>query len=159
MTSVQFLFPENRLAKLVRQPGGIGLQQAIAAASSNLESIRDELLVGLDEYLQQVDAIGADPRLPEDRAMQEDLYQKSNFVAGVAGHCGLAELGQAAYTFCEVLDRFLSGAAWSAPAVMVHLDALKVLRATDPSAANQNGAAVVQGLRKVTERIVRPTEK
>lgn len=156
MTSVQFLFPENRLAKLVRQPGGIGPHQALAAASANLETISDDLLAGVDEQMQHIEALGADPALAQDPALQAEMYQRSNLVAGMAGHCGRIELGQAAYTLCEVLDRFLGGAAWSAPAVLVHLDALKLLRTMGEAAPEEDRKAVVQGLRQVTERIIRP---
>ena len=158
MTSVQFLFPENRLAKLVRQPGGVGQQQAMTAAAANLETISGELLAAIDQYLAQIEALGANPALSQDPALQAEMYQSSNYVAGMAGHCGRPELGRAAYTLCEVLDRFLAGATWSAPAVIVHLDALKLLRQMDPAAPEAASKAVIDGLRSVTERIVRPPE-
>ena len=156
MTAVQFLFPENRLAKLIWRPAGVSFREAMEAAGANLEAMRDELLAAIDSSLARIEAIWADPTLQQNEALQSEMYERSNFIVGLAGHCGLPELGQAAFSLCELLDRFIAGARWSQRAVVVHMDALKLLRTLDIDASEEVRAAVVEGLRQVAERVVRP---
>lgn len=156
MTAVQFLFPENRLAKMVWRPGGVSFREAMEAAGANLEAMRDELMAALDENLARIEALWVDPALPENGRLQSEMYERSNFIAGLAGHCGLAELGEAAFSLCELLDRLIGGARWSKQAMLVHMDALKLLRTLDAEAPVEARAAVVEGLRQVAERVARP---
>ncbi len=156
MTAVQFLFPENRLAKLIRRPGGVSYAQAMAAAEANMDSIRADVLAGVDENLQRIDQLSADPAVAFSPEIQAELYERSNYVAGLAGSGGLPELGQAAFCYCELLDRIIAGAAWPQAAVTVHMDSLKLLRAMGVASPENDRAAIVEGLRKVAERVIRP---
>lgn len=156
MTTVQFLFPENRLAKLIWRPAGVSYREAMEAAGANLEAMRDELLAALDASLARIEEIWVDPTLPTNERLQSEMYERSNFIVGFAGHCGLTELGQAAFSLCELLDRFIAGARWSQRAILVHTDALKLLRSLDVDASVEVRAAVVEGLRQVAERVARP---
>jgi hypothetical protein len=156
VTAVQFLFPENRLAKLIWRPAGVSYREAMEAAGANLEAMRDELLASLDANLARIEEIWTDATLAQNQPLQSEMYERSNFIAGLAGHCGLTELGQAAFSLCELLDRFITGARWSQRAIMVHMDALKLLRTLDVDASEAVRAAVVEGLRQVAERVIRP---
>ena len=67
----------------------------------------------------------------------------------MAGLFGLNQLVEAAFSLCELADRMRASEKWSAPAIEVHLAALRLFRTPAPAA---EGAAVLQGLHKVTDR-------
>ena len=98
MSTVRTTFPENRFAKLARQPGGLSLTEALSRAQANLDSIRDESAAYVDARLGEIDAaLGGDGSRVEDEALRR-AYGLANDVVGVAGACGLGPVGEAAYS-------------------------------------------------------------
>jgi len=151
VSTVRRIKVENRLAKLVEMPGGISLAEALERADSNLEQVKDEYLAELDCKIAQIEQLEGGGGKPDPAAI-DALYAASNEMVAIAGVFGLGELGQAAYSFCELLDRLRQSGGWSAQAVAVHIGAMKLLR--HPQAAESHGGckAVLEGLRQVTER-------
>ena len=150
MSTVRRIKVENRLAKLVQMPGGISLAEALDKADQNLEVVKDQYLAILDEKIARIEQLaGAAKPAP---ATVDELYAASNDMVTVAGVFALGELGQAAYSFCELLDRLRQTGAWSPQAVAVHVSAMKLLR--HPQTADSHGGckAVLEGLRQVTDR-------
>ena len=146
--------PENRLAKVIWVPGGKTIAQALDDAHSNLDEIRGESLGMLRAKLEEIQALGrASETTPSDETIQ-GLYTTSSEVLDIAGLFGLPELGHAAFSLCELLDRLKSKKAWNWPAVQVHLHGLLVL--ADPDKIPPEGRqTVVDGLRQVCERVGR----
>ena len=69
----------------------------------------------------------------------------------IYGRFGLPELGHAAFSLCELLDRLKSKRTWNWPAVQVHLHGLLIL--ADPDKTPPEGRqTVVDGLRQVSQR-------
>ena len=146
--------PDNRLSKVVWVPGGKTIAQALEDAQGNLEEIRLASLNVLRDKLEEIQALG---RRSEKSPTAEDikaLYALSSEVLDTAGLFGLPELGHAAFSLCELLDRLGSRKVWNWPAVQVHLHGLLVLSDPDktPPEARQS---VVDGLRQVCQRVAR----
>jgi hypothetical protein len=146
--------PENRLAKVVWLPGGKTIAQALDDAQANLEEIRAEQLGLLNSKLDELQALGKQSEKSPTLANIEGLYALSSEVIDIAGLFGLPELGHAAFSLCELLDRLKSRKAWNWPAVQVHLHGLLVLADLDktPPEGRQD---VVEGLRQVCQRVAR----
>jgi hypothetical protein len=146
--------PENRLAKVVWLPGGKTIAQALDDANANLEEIRAESLNLLRAKLEEIQALGRKNAKEPKAADLEALYALSGEVLDIAGLFGLPELGQAAFSLCELLDRLKSRKAWNWPAVEVHLHGLLIL--ADPDKTPPDGRqSVVEGLRQVCQRVAR----
>ncbi len=154
MTAVQIFRRENRLAKLIRKPGGISRKIAMAQAASNLGEIRDELILELDRILALIDR-SATAEAANDNKAQAIIYHGSNHIIGLAEPCGIPELGKAAFSLCELVDRMTEAGAWNAVAVQVHLEAFKLLRGAGAAMSPADRQAVVTGLRKVTTRVAK----
>ena len=156
MSTVRRIKIENRLAKLVQMPGGVSLAEALERADSNLEDVKGEYLADLDCKIAHIEQLAGGGRPDPDTV--DELYTASNEMVSIAGVFGLGELGQAAYSFCELLDRLRQTGAWSAQAVAVHIGAMKLLR--HPLTAESHGGckAVLEGLRQVTERTAPRTD-
>ncbi|MGZ3272787.1 MAG: chemotaxis protein CheE [Caulobacteraceae bacterium] len=146
--------PENRLAKVVFLPGGKTIAQALEEAQANLDDIRAESLDLLRAKLEEIQAIGRKAKTAPVAADLATLYALSGEVLDIAGLFGLPELGQAAFSLCELLDRLKSRKVWNWPAVQVHLQGLLVL--ADPDKIPPDGRqTVVDGLRQVCQRAAR----
>jgi hypothetical protein len=151
VSKAKFIPWKSRLSKIIRQPGGTTVGGALKDAKRNVEKLRLECLAEIDAKLGQIQAkFGQAQTRPSDADIDE-LYRASNDIIGMAGLFDLAELGEAAFSLCELLDRLNGGAQWDWPAVEVHLNALMLLRRAEPGAAeNQH---VLAGLRKLTARV------
>ena len=156
MSSVMIVPYENRLSKLVQEPGGLRVCDAIDQAQHNLESVRDECMHTVDERLAEIEALhAAAPKEPDEDAV-ERIYRAANDIHALAGVFGLAELGKAAFSLCELVDRLRVAHKWDGASVEVHLFALRLLRHPDEHA---DRAAILDGLLKVTNRVPKKTEE
>lgn len=140
-------------AKLVRQPGGVSMDEAVRAADANLESIRGRLVAEIEATLERMQALGGALRDgPGDGRALEELYASANAVIGLAGAPGLRGLGRVCYSLCELIDRLQTSGAWNGPAVRIHMDSLRALRpGTAEGEAQQE--AIVAALKRVVARV------
>ncbi len=150
MSAVMMLHYENKLAKLVREPGGLKVSVALEQAEENLESVRDECLIAVDERLAEIERLHrSSPKQPNDEIV-EQIYRAANDIHGLAGVFDLSELGDAAFSLCELVDRLRTTGRWNGASIEVHLFALRLLRHPDEHA---DRAAILEGLRQVTDRV------
>ena len=144
--------PDNRLAKIAFTPGGKTIAQALEDAQANVEAGRSESLETLRGKLAEIQALGRQAEQQPEVAVIQQLYVLSGEVLDLAGVYGMAELGEAAFSLCELLDSLLARKAWNRPAVQVHLNGLLLL--ADPAnAAPEERRKIVEGLRQVSERV------
>jgi hypothetical protein len=151
VSEAKFIPWKSRLSKIIRQPGGTTVRGALKDAKRNLEKIRLECVAEIDAKLALIQQrLGGAVDRPDDSEIDE-VYRFSNDIVGMAGLFDLTELGEAAFSLCDLLDRLKGVDQWDGPAVEVHLSALTLLRrATPAAAANQD---VLRGLRKLTARV------
>lgn len=142
----------NAFAKLVRQPGGLTMNEAVRAADANLQSIRGQLLAEVEASVERMQTLGRALRDASDGGALEELYALANSVVGMSGASGLRALGQVCYSLCEVIDRLQTSGAWNGPAVQVHMDSLWLLRPGTAEGEAQQEAIVV-ALKRVVGRI------
>jgi hypothetical protein len=150
MTGAIFVPWKNPLAEVMRKPGGVKIGQALAAAAENLEKIRESCLQAVDAHLSELERLCGEAHGAEDDQVRMAIYHASNDICGVAGVFGLPELGEAAISLCELVDRLRALGRWNADAVEVHLSALRLLRRPAPG---EDRSDVVRGLRKLVDRV------
>jgi hypothetical protein len=146
---------ENRLAKSVVSKGGMSAAEALSAAQQAVELVRDPTIAEIDSNLRQIYALGDQLKAAggaDEEALQQ-IYVCANRVVAMGGVFGLGELGQAAYSLCELVSRFqtLDRFVWSM--IQVHVDGLRLLRQPgDHPAAIR--AEVLNGLRQVATSVI-----
>ena len=150
MSAATFIPWENRMAKMVREPGGVRLSDALEQAGKNLDSIQMECLAVMDGQIQEMERLCAEGGRQPDDEIKHQIYDLANDVLAVAGSFRLTELGQAAFCLCELVDRLRTSGKWNQAAVEVHLSAFRLLRFPDPGA---DRSSVVLGLKGLTERV------
>lgn len=141
----------SRLASLVNRPGGLTEDEAVSAATANLEGMRERTLIEIDATLQRMQAIGAALAAEPDPAALDALYGSSHTLIGVAGTFGLGGLSAVAYSLCELIDRMRTSRTWNPLAVRVHLDSLRLMQVAGPG--ERDGWQVRDALRAMVERV------
>ena len=150
MSNAMFVQWQNPLTAITARPGGVRIGAALDKAEQNLEAIRDDCVASLDGLLAELVALngGGAPAPPDD--VRREIYRIANEIHGMAGVFGLPELGQAAYSLCELVDRLATLGRWHQPSVDVHLAALQLLR--KPGSPEET-AKLLERLRALTGHI------
>lgn len=150
MTTVRFVFPKPRLAKLLQTPGGVPVAEALERAQQNLEELKPTCVAELQALLElaqaRLDAMG---EAFDDEGLAE-LYAIA--VRGIGGGevCDRPSVDVALTSLCDLLDRLRTRGAYDRAAIAVHVQSWRLLMGevgTDAAAD-----AVIDGLRKVSAR-------
>jgi hypothetical protein len=149
MSRVRRIEWTNRLERLLDEPGGISVGDALRKAAENLESIKESSLAALDERLAEIDELRRRAGLEASTEVKDEIYHLANDVHGIAGVFGLHQLGEAAFSLCELIDRQREHGRWSQRAVDVHLDAFRIFRRPDDEI---DGEAILAGLKQILDR-------
>jgi hypothetical protein len=145
---------QNRLAKSIVSKGGMSAAEALAAAQRAVNEVREPTIAEIDANLREIYALGEQLKAEgaDEDALQQ-MYICANRVVAMGGVFDLGELGQAAYSLCELVSRFqtLDRFQWSM--IRVHLDGLRLLRnpSEHPAAIREE---VLAGLRQVATSVV-----
>lgn len=142
--------PVRRLARLMRQPGGMSVALALQAADERLETVRESCMDGIDVNIEALaNLVSADGA--GDLAT---LYHGASEVFAMAGTFQLSELSDAAGSLCELIDNHneiaaeVSDSSWES--ARVHVNALRTLRRPELSGDQATRRAVLAGLRRLT---------
>ncbi len=137
MSNAMFVQWQNPLTALTAKPGGVRVGAALGKAEQNLALIRDDCVASLDALLAELLSLCGRGGPPPSDEVRGEIYRISNEIHGIAGVFDLPELGRAAYSLCELVDRLATLGRWHQASVDVHLSALQLLRkpgsAADPA--------------------------
>jgi hypothetical protein len=118
-------FPPNRLAELVRRPGGKPREAAIADAIRNIDEQKEFLTGGIRDAVLSIGALALGIEgavIPP--ALADIILANADRIVGLAGALGLAALETAAKSLCDLmLCLARTGEITKAP-VIVHIQAL-----------------------------------
>ncbi len=142
MSSVMYVPWENHLAKLVHQPGGLHLGDALEKAGDGLSSIADKCLAAVDSHLDELHALCATGGPHPSDQLKLQIYHHANDIYTVAGTFGLTYLGEVAFCLCELVDRLRALNRWNLEAVQDHLSAAHLPRY--PAAEGGNPAIIAE---------------
>lgn len=148
--------PPNRLAKMIKERGGLLAQDAIAAAEAGVESLREASLSALDETLAEIEARFGKAAENREAESFEALYVLASRIIDVSAFVAGTGLDRAAMSLCGLADNCAEAEAWRWDAVDVHLNALKLLRSVGASLPAAQRDSMLQGLYKVSH--FRPDE-
>lgn len=147
MTSARFTVPKQRLAQLLRTPGGPPAAEALAAARDNLAELKPQCVGQLKDLLESAEKTFAGLKGYDEAGLAE-LYDAAVRGIGLGDLCGAGSVDVALHSLCDLLDHLQTQEAWDAEAVGVHLRAWRLLITTElpPDGAEQ----VLAGLNKVS---------
>ena len=146
MPAVRRFPAANRLAELVRAPGGRTIRRMLADAEAVLEASRPTLDAELDQRigaLEQLAGAGESGR--------GEIYDNASAIIDTAGLFGFDHLGEAAYVLCDLVDSLAEQGRWDPSAVAVHVEALRLLRSADCPSAERD--RLLAGLHAVFDKV------
>ena len=150
---------ENRLSKLIKLPGGKTVEEATKDAEGNMDTIREKVLTAMDKKVQRLlDSAAAITIDPNPEALT-DCYNVANEIFSLAGAFGKEQMGEAAYSLCELIDRSREADKWSDPAFQAHMNALRLLRHDESQEGQEARKAVLAGLNSVVDAVTGPASK
>ena len=148
MTTARFTVPKPRLAALMRTPGGLPVEDALAAAGANLQILKPECISELLQQLDAAEAIYARLGPGFDDVGLGELYETAVRAIGLGDVCGAGSVDVALHSLCDLLDHLRTHLRYDAEAVGVHLRAWRLLISTE--LPPQGAQAVLAGLNKVS---------
>ncbi|MGH6957986.1 MAG: hypothetical protein ACREEW_15075 [Caulobacteraceae bacterium] len=148
---------ENRLAGALVSKGGLSVGEAMRAAETQVEVMREPTIADIDARLAEIDSLSERVRAEADQAALDAIYAASNRIVALGGVFGLGELGKAAYSLCELVSRMERPGPESWPLIAVHLNGLRLLRNPDAHSQAQR-ADVLKGLAQVASSIPPPAQ-
>ncbi|MET0293465.1 MAG: hypothetical protein ABW042_00490 [Phenylobacterium sp.] len=156
MSDVRYHTPENRLGKLLRMPGGVSVADAIEQAHAGVATLEEPALDQLMQVLAAAEA--AVERLPPafDGAVIAELYGVAQGAVGLASLAARPSADAALRSLCELLDHLTVGQTWDPEAVLVHVRAFRLLIGAEGMREGAGADAVLEGLKRVTERYAAP---
>jgi hypothetical protein len=145
---------ENRLAKVVRAPGGRTVDQAVKAAETRIEAVREVSLASLIEKAETMAQIAAAGRRGEQAKPFDAIYDISNAIYGLAGAFGLTALAEACFSLCDLADGFRGGEEANWAAIDVHVDGVRLLASLGARVGKADAESILDGLRRVRARVL-----
>jgi len=153
VTTVTYTFPEYRLAKLLKQPGGKSVADAVKDAETGVASLADRCRDARETALKALDAAWAQADRAAPRLCDLDaLYDRANALIGLGAPSGLPLMDEVAYSLCDVADAMRRHEAPSAEPISVHVHALHLIHHMEGQPAAF--AAMAEGLRQVRDRVL-----
>lgn len=142
MTVVRFMQNPGGLDRKVFAPGGKKISEAVAGADAAISAMAPAALGAIDAAIAM---IAANAAKVGDPVAQELVYRQAAEIHGAAATFGLRDLGEAAWSLCEMVDSGAVKLKTGPAAVASHLDSMRLLRLGDAVPAEQR-RAVLDGL-------------
>jgi hypothetical protein len=148
MSAVRFIQNPSTLGHKIAAPGGRKISEVIESGQAAVDSMAAAGLQALDNAIAAI-AAALDERsttgtaLPE--AVLERIYRQSADIHASAAVFGLADMGEAAWSLCELIDTGAGGPRTGRDAVVSHLNSLRLLRQGEAVQA-EHRRALLQGL-------------
>lgn len=148
MTVVRKFYPEVRLKRLVAEPGGRRMGDAIKSAQDRVEEIRVPTIEGVEQKTVEIDRLAKSG----ESGWSDACYTLANEIFAEAGVFDLHGLSKAAYMLCAYISS-VAPEEVRADAVIVHADAMRALRtkviADNPVASK----AILAGLDDIAAKL------
>lgn len=147
MTEAQFVKVKYRLTDQVAQPGGMTAGLASERAQRELAAHAGDAMKSLGAMIGRMETMGR-----ERTASLDSVYEEASTILDIAGVFDKRVLCDACYSLCELVDRQRTHQRQDWQAIVVHINALRLLWSKDgedPAALK----SVVDGLWTITDRL------
>ncbi len=153
---VTFFKPDDRLAKLMAQPGGRSVAEAVKAAEKRVHNLRGYNLAALQPRLLRLAELAALGLSGDGEGALVEIYGLADEIATLASLAGLEQMYEAAYRLCDLVEAFRTSGRTSWAAVEVYADSLRLLSADPLDEAEARN--ILDALQRVAALFLGPVE-
>jgi hypothetical protein len=139
---------KHRLAEVMKMPGGVSLEAALAQCDADLAAKAGPALEVVTDRVAALEAIAAAPEMGPDAVQQ--AYALASGIVDVTGCLNMPLVFGAAFSLCDLLDGY-SDSAVGRQAFEVHVRALRLILVQGETPAIEG---VVEGLKAVKDRML-----
>jgi hypothetical protein len=127
--SVLTHFPKSRLSELAGRFGGLSREDAVAAATRELEILRPEAIKTIEAAIAELEKIvsAAAQRRDGSAAMMKTLLPLADQIVTLAGTYGYTALDKAARSLCDLLDGLLRQEKTDLASIRVHVQTIRMM--------------------------------
>jgi hypothetical protein len=126
------------------------VREAVADAEAAIEAFRPEVIEDIDAMIVKLEQLSK-----QERPDADVVYRCSAGIIDHAGLFGLGDVGRAAYSLCELVDRLRERGTWDTAAVAVHVGSMRLLRDM-PDGEPAARTHLLSGLQAVVAKTARP---
>jgi hypothetical protein len=155
--SVTFFKPDDRLAKLMAQPGGRTVADAVKAAEKRIHKLRGYNLAALQPRLLRLTELAAQGLADGGEGGLQEVYGLADEIATLASLAGLEQMYEAAYRLCDLAEAFRVNGRTSWAAVEVYADSLRLLSADPVDEAEARN--ILDALQRVSALFLDPIDR
>lgn len=154
--TVTFFKPDDRLAKLMAQPGGRSVADAVRAAEKRIHNLRGYNLAALQPRLLRLTELAALGLNGDGQDGLNEVYGLADEIATLASLAGLEQMYEAAYRLCDLAEAFRTKGRTSWAAVEVYADSLRLLSVEPMDEAEAR--RILEALQRVSALFVSVSE-
>ncbi len=141
---------KNRLGVLLRRPGGIAKEEAVADAEERVASLRDEYVRAIPSEIEALEAIVAGARCGRISSREiQRLLDCADRLLVLSGTFGYPLLDAVVRSFCDLGVGMIEKNIASVDALIVHLRAMRLVCPELSNATEAEARSVLTELSKV----------
>ena len=130
MSNVRKFRVKTRLSSMIKEPGGIHVNEALKRGEAVLAGQTEVCLDQIDVCIARIEALFADPK-----SDPEEMYRLSTDVVTLCAVLPDPALAEVARSLCELIDQASETGRSKPQAVQVHIASMKLLHRTGLDAA------------------------
>ncbi|MDE2184121.1 MAG: hypothetical protein KGJ78_13970 [Alphaproteobacteria bacterium] len=140
----------NRITDLIRRPGGISRSQAVKAATTDVQRLREDLIQHVPDEIGALEAI-ADGASGDylSAGDLETMLEGAERLLILSGTFGLTLLDEVVKKFCDLAAGVIERGQCSVAPVSVHLRAMRLVSPDSPPLSNEEQDNLLRELSKV----------
>ncbi|HEY0282428.1 MAG TPA: hypothetical protein VGC27_07385 [Rhizomicrobium sp.] len=141
---------KNRLAGILRSPGGISRTEAVTAATASIESLREEYVKLIPLEIAALETIVAEAGADEIDARDiERLLDRAGRLLTLSGTFGYSLLDAVAKCFCDLAAGMIEKGITCTGPITVHLRAMRLVCPGSPALAEAESRGILDELLKI----------
>ena len=144
-------FPRLSLADTINGFGGVSRDEAVQAATEQLETLRGDADQAIEESLSAIEQLCATPQAGSaySAAQLSGMLVRCDQIVTLAGTFGYRALDDATRYLCDLADGLLRSGTSDVPSVTVHVRAMRLLAPGSPPLAPGHQEKVLSELGRI----------
>jgi hypothetical protein len=119
-------FPKSRLSELVGRFGGLSREEAVEAATRELQVMRPESDKAILSAIAQLDKIITGATKRDETVLMRELLPLCDQIVTLAGTFGYGALDKSTRSLCDLLDGLLSQDKSDLASIRVHVQTMRM---------------------------------